>query len=147
MQAQFRIGRQQCLRRLKLAALSKECAQIEPCLPAAGVATVFRRGRSEGRVRHLNQLAVGLGLDEAVHIPIADVIPHPLRIELEGIHVAALPPMIHAVPLTIPPAPHVTTDQADPEVLQVAFPALACSKNESLDSDSRASAVVHGKSE
>lgn len=45
------------------------------------------------------------------------VIPHPLRLQLQGVAVAARLPVLARVAALVPPAAHVTADQAYPKVL------------------------------
>jgi len=75
------------------------------------------RGRGRRRPRHLHQLAVGLALDQAVHVAVGRIVPDALRLQLQRVRVPALAPVVRRVARAVAPAAHVPADEADPQVL------------------------------
>lgn len=66
---------------------------------------------------HLHQLAICLGLYEAVHVAVADVVPHALAVQLQGVRVLRLVPVVDSVAFSVSPAPDMPADEADPQIL------------------------------
>jgi len=75
------------------------------------------RGRGRRRPRHLHQLAVGLALDQAVHVAVGRIVPDALRLQLQRVRVPALAPVVRRVARAVAPAAHMPADEADPQVL------------------------------
>mmetsp|Transcript_29391 Transcript_29391/g.56429 ORF Transcript_29391/g.56429 Transcript_29391/m.56429 type:complete len:236 (-) Transcript_29391:281-988(-) len=68
-------------------------------------------------VAQLNHLAVRARLHQPVHVPVAYVVPHSLRFELQAVAVIGVRPVLARVALMVPAAADVAADDAHPQAL------------------------------
>ena len=57
-----------------------------------------------------------LRLDQSVHEPVPDVVPYPLRRQLERVAVVGFVPVVQRTPPCVPPAPHGAAHEARPQI-------------------------------